>query len=702
MYTPVQSTCNLNGITYWSRFATIFPPLQVDCIEREVFDFLVSAYRRSRRQSPVAIQSRTMAATMTPDARRQNQKKPQEINEHAAPPANQTKPANMKLLPKTMHACLFLLSAAASVMSVESSSIKAAAEWELELIRKWQGIDDCSPSTGICDACGLGVAVVDLNGPGGFETRVYNAAPGSSANNNDENPAPWGPDNHWEIASITKPFTAVAMLVLEDEGIVSRDATIGELLPCNWDEANSNVASITLLEMVTHSSGLPAQPPDRGPTIAGNPFGNYTEERLCASLLKLNGLPTRGRYSYSNYAYGILGYALTLAIDPVNPPPYEDVIKRTILVPLEMRNTSVTYDEAGWAEAAVGCARGINRAKETIRLGAYGVIQGNGALRSTLNDVVEFLRLMLYINAGSPMPYNETLFGPAHPPSEALTRLSRVLSNEAMTGGKDLACSCVSDWCEGYLCPIPNPSDNLIITAGGWEGYTSGGATAWKKSGDTGGYSSRVAWSYEKGRAAVAADTCGGCGSVGTAGSGPQRAALLLVDGPPEDLESSTTQEIPAIPTKKTYVGTFESHNFPSLSKIIVEVTPKDETFAEIAVSSSDGAGGTSNASYAGDGVWLVHDAVLFGTGWGKSSDPFTGLAQQRALIFSPDGSTATFQDLGADITKLTLAADGNDNGVAKRDDETGGGKKSSGAKSGLRHEKEAFILTLLALLYTF
>ena len=109
-----------------------------------------------------------------------------------------------------------------------------------------------------------------------------------------------------------------------------------------------------------------------------------------------------------------------------------------------------------------------------------------------------------------------------------------------------------------------------------------------------------------------------------------------------------------AIETKITYTGTFESHNFPSLAEIIIDVTPLDESVIQVAVSSSDGAGATSNATYAGDGLWLVHEPVLFGTGWVESSDPFDFLAQQRALIFSSDGS-ATYQDLGEDITKLVL-----------------------------------------------
>ena len=190
-----------------------------------------------------------------------------------------------------------------------------------------------------------------------------------------------------------------------------------------------------------------------------------------------------------------------MAVDPINPPDYEDIIKEIILNPLEMYDTSVTYDKAGWDKAAVGCARGINRGKETIRLGAYDTLQGNGALRSTLRDMATFLRFKLYIDAGSPMPRDTTLFGPGHPPSKALDKLTLVLTkaNNPEESGNELACSCVSGWCEGYLCPH-KPLKPLDILPTGLEMYTSGGVVASKKSGDTGGYSSRVAWSFAKGR----------------------------------------------------------------------------------------------------------------------------------------------------------------------------------------------------------
>jgi hypothetical protein len=130
-----------------------------------------------------------------------------------------------------------------------------------------------------------------------------------------------------------------------------------------------------------------------------------------------------------------------------------------------------------------------------------------------------------------------------------------------------------------------------------------------------------------------------------------------------------------AIRSKKTYKGVFESHNFPSQAEIVIEVMPLAESVIQVAVSSSDGAGATTNATYAGDGMWLIFDPVLFGTGWGSSSDPFTFLPQQRALIFSSDGEYVSYQDMGQDIASLRFQV--------SSEDDTGTGDSASGNNNG-------------------
>ena len=291
-------------------------------------------------------------------------------------------------------------------------------------------------------------------------------------------------------------------------------------------------------------------------------------------------------------------------------------------------------------------------------MGAYETLQGNGALRSTLNDMAKYLLVVLYVDAGLPTPIDESLYGGLPPPSDGLTKVYSALTMaHSEEHRSDLACSCVSDWCEGLLCPLPNPNDEFI-TPGGIEGYTSGGILSWRKSGDTGGYSSRVSYSAAKGRAAVSVDTCGGCGSKGTAGSGAQRSALLLADGPP--ILTPSPQEQGGNPIDLLYTGDAHSHSFPSVAQINIEVTTIDENTVTIALSSSDGSGSSSTATAAGNGAWIVSEPIFMGTGWGASSDPFTQLAQQRTLIISADGKTATYQDMGSDTSmELICTGDG-------------------------------------------
>jgi hypothetical protein len=194
-------------------------------------------------------------------------------------------------------------------------------------------------------------------------------------------------------------------------------------------------------------------------------------------------------------------------------------------------------------------------------------------------------------------------------------------------------------------------------------GYHSGGILSWRKSGDTGGYSSRVSYSALKGRAALAVDTCGGCGSQGTAGSGAQRAALLLSDGPPTvvtALERQGTQDSTSN-ADMVFTGDALSHNFPSVAQINIEVTTSDN-IAVIALSSSAGAGAlTNDAQNVGGGKWVITEPIFMGTGWGATNDPFTQLDIQRSLIIAQDGKTAIYQDMGADTSLALVTMDSND-----------------------------------------
>ena len=518
-------------------------------------------------------------------------------------------------------------------------------QWEIDVIKAWSMEPDCAPSTGMCDACGLGATVVEINDMGKTIVRsIMNGTNGKLAPRDYDIAT-------FEIASYTKHFTALSMVWLEKQIENFAEATLETWLPCKWEQAAfPGVASITMEELRLHTSGLPPQAPNHD--LAGrdgNPFGGYAEQMLCDSLLNLTGLPTRGRFVFSNYAYGALGYALTFAATLPNQPrpSYEELIKETVLIPLGMNHTSVTLDEAGWNRAALGCDRGIHRGNHAIRRGEYGVLQGNGALRSTLPDMSKFLEATLRVEGGF-----------IDKDSPNLTPLQRVCYEaiENMGTHEAEACTCVSGWCEGNLCPLPNPVKERVTDSGVTK-YTSGGMPGRRKSGDTEGYSVRGCWSSAKRRAVFVVDTCGGCGERGTSGPAAQRVALILVDGPPSDSTKSDVQQDNTRMKNYTFVGVADSHIYPSLVNLEVRVhSQQPGGSATISVASSDGAGCSATARTVKDG-WEIDTSVLYGCGFG-GDDPLATVPQKRSLRFLPDGTGAVLQEMGEDIY-LTIQTDG-------------------------------------------
>jgi len=509
-------------------------------------------------------------------------------------------------------------------------------QWETEVVTAWGEEPDCSRSTGMCDACGLGATVVEIDDSGETTVRSIMTGPNSRK-------APYNYDKAtFEIASYTKHFTALSMVFLEKEIPGLGQKPIREFIPCNWDDAwYPGVPSITLEELRLHTSGLPPQGPNHDLGGGdGNPFAGYTEEMLCESLLAFTSLPTRGRFLYSNYGYGALGYALTIAAAKPgqNPPSYEDLMKETVLDPLGMNSTSVTLDKAGWKKAAKGCDRGMQRGEYAMRRGEYGVLQGNGALRSTLPDMSRFLEATLRVEGGFVEQLEPEFTPTQHILYESIKVRKKLLVHKE-------ACTCVSGWCEGNLCPLPNPVKEMI-TDGGTTVYTSGGVYGGRKSGDTEGYSVRGAWSIHKGRAVFVVDTCGGCGERGTSGSAAQRVALLLADGPPEPTESPARAE----EKDKVYRfnGIADSHVYPSLVNLDVEVNIDSEGTTTVAVASSDGAGCTATARPIEDG-WEFDSSVLYGCGLG-GNDPLAKVPQKRSLRLLPGGNAAILQEMGEDI----------------------------------------------------
>lgn len=179
----------------------------------------------------------------------------------------------------------------------------------------------------------------------------------------------------FEIASLTKVFTTTALALNVLEGKMSLQDPIAKYLP----ELNNTfrpVSRITLLELATHTSGLPR---------TGGNWHNDGPRKIMDFLQKWQPkTAVEKQYAYSNLGFGLLGYAL----ETVEKKPYDKIIKNGILVPLMMHTTFTEVPKALVPQYSQGYEIDGKRAPRR----PHGYIPGSGAIRSTAKDLLQFLK----------------------------------------------------------------------------------------------------------------------------------------------------------------------------------------------------------------------------------------------------------------------------------------------------------------------
>lgn len=183
-------------------------------------------------------------------------------------------------------------------------------------------------------------------------------------------------DTVFRIGSLTKQFTAVATLQLQEQGLLQVDDTLSTYLP-DYPQGDE----ITLQELLTHTSGVPELLVL--PAITDNSRQPFTIDELIATFkdLPLDFEPGT-RFNYSNSGYVLL----TKVIETVTGQPYAVYLKERIFEPLSMTHTA--YDNP---KAVLK-----NRASGYVFLGSgyanadfvdLSIPSGAGALHSTLGDL---------------------------------------------------------------------------------------------------------------------------------------------------------------------------------------------------------------------------------------------------------------------------------------------------------------------------
>lgn len=140
-------------------------------------------------------------------------------------------------------------------------------------------------------------------------------------------------------ASVTKPFVATAVMQLVELGRIDLDQPVVTYLPY-FKLADPRYRDITVRQMLTHSSGMPdVEDYEWEKAVADD----GALERYVRSITDQQLIAAPGeKYKYSNMAYEVLGDVIA----KVSGLSFEDYVKKHILVPLKMTDTTLLKSEA--------------------------------------------------------------------------------------------------------------------------------------------------------------------------------------------------------------------------------------------------------------------------------------------------------------------------------------------------------------------
>jgi serine-type D-Ala-D-Ala carboxypeptidase/endopeptidase len=190
-----------------------------------------------------------------------------------------------------------------------------------------------------------------------------------------------GPETIFELGSVTKVFTATVLADMVEEGLVTLDDPVQRYLPAGV-ELPIRGRPITLADLATQTSGLPRLPPGllrRSLRQRRNPYARFTQSDLerATSCTRLKSRPGE-RLRYSNFGFGLLGYALARRTEQ----PFEQLVRERICDPLGLADTRISIPP----ETRDRFADGHNRRGRPVPHWDVLALAGAGALRSTVID----------------------------------------------------------------------------------------------------------------------------------------------------------------------------------------------------------------------------------------------------------------------------------------------------------------------------
>lgn len=184
------------------------------------------------------------------------------------------------------------------------------------------------------------------------------------------------PETPFCLASVTKQFTAMAIMMLAERKKLSYDDAVAKYIP--EFSRSSQTVKITIRQLLTHSSGIP----DYGDL--GIDDSNLTQKQLVTDLLKqVSSFNQPGqKYRYSNAGYALLA----IVVQNVSKQSFGDFLEESIFKPLGM-NSTFTYDSPQKKNSQTAIGYNQFGARDDVNPTA---VPGDGGVYSTVDDLFKW------------------------------------------------------------------------------------------------------------------------------------------------------------------------------------------------------------------------------------------------------------------------------------------------------------------------
>lgn len=221
---------------------------------------------------------------------------------------------------------------------------------------------------------GISIGIIDSTG-----TNFYNY--GKAFNNSEATP---NENTIYEIGSVAKIFTTNIYSILLEQKVFNEDNTVGDFI--SKSELKGSVREIKLIDLTTHTSGLPALPTNINLNMPGNFTIGYERDDLFKFLNDFQ-IPTTKKYIYSNTGISLLA----IVMEKATGKTYKELLDKFLLHELNMKSTFLKVPEKETSSFADGSSLCVEKDHWDLS----NVFVPVGGVKSSVSDLSKLLKVNL-------------------------------------------------------------------------------------------------------------------------------------------------------------------------------------------------------------------------------------------------------------------------------------------------------------------